>query len=109
MVALGQGSGLGRFLLGKLGIGGLLCARFGAAFVADARAHFLQDHGGSGGGGGEGLGVFGGDVHQACGGDGVLVGGEEDEFPFVFLAVFGDEAGDLVLVVVSAGVFESIG
>ena len=79
-----------------------------AAFLHDAGAFVIEDLGGAFGGGLEASGVFGGDVDSSGGGDGVLVGGEENEFPLVFFAMFGDEVGDLMLVVELAGVLIAI-
>lgn len=79
-----------------------------AAFFGDAEAHVVEDLGSAGGVGGEGDGVFAGDVEACGGGEGVLVGGKEDEFPALG-AFFADEVSDVRLGVLRAGVFFAVG
>ena len=53
-------------------------------------------------------GVRGVDAEGGGGGDGVLVGGEEDEFP-ALRPLFDDEVGDVLLGVFAAAVFMAVG
>lgn len=67
---------------------------------AVAHAFFVELHGG-------GHGAV--DAHLSCGGDGVLVGGEEQEFPGKFLALAGDPLMDFFQGVVVGCVFVAVG
>ena len=87
------------------GIGGAGFALFFCPFFADFVGHFME--GGGGFDTAEIDSVFGGDAQGGGGGDGVLVGGEEDEFPALG-ALFADEVGDVEFGVFVAGVFMAV-